>query len=170
MQFNVSQLLREPVGATRRYDIDETVEIDGEPRRVSGGVEFVRTDKGVLVRADLVSVVKGECSRCLTPAEGPARIAFEEEYLQTVDVVTAAPTRERREPDALTIDARHMLDLADTIRQYWVLSAPMQPLCRPDCAGLCTVCGRNRNEEPCGCRPEDPRWAALEGLRGLQEK
>ena len=27
------------------------------------------------------------------------------------------------------------------------------PLCRDDCQGLCTACGANLNEGPCGCEP-----------------
>lgn len=46
------------------------------------------------------------------------------------------------------------------------LEVPMKPLCRKDCAGLCTECGRNLNRGPCGCEaPADPRWRALRGLK-----
>ena len=47
-----------------------------------------------------------------------------------------------------------------------VLAFPVQPLCRPDCAGLCQICGGNRNEASCTCRAEsgDPRFALLKNL------
>ncbi len=170
MQFNVSQLLREPVGATREHDIDDKVEIEGEPRRLTGVVEFIRTDRGVLVRADLRGDVHAECSRCLTPLDRPARLTFEEEYTQTTDAATGAPIGAAPEPDAFIIDARHTLDLREAVRQYWVLAESMQPLCRPDCAGICPNCGRNRNDQPCDCEPADPRWAALEALQALKER
>src|SRR3990170_3221082 len=99
MQFNVSQLLREPVGATREHDIDDEVEIEGARRRLTGVVEFIRTDRGVLARADLQGEVHAECSRCLTPLDGQTRLTFEEEYVQTADAATGAPIGAPREPD-----------------------------------------------------------------------
>ncbi len=170
MQFNVSQLLREPVGATRDYDVTEEIEIEGEPLRLSGHVELIRTDRGVLVRARLAGAARAECCRCLAPVEGRSEVDLEEEYAQTVDAVSGAPLRSTVDPEAFRIDARHTLDLTDAVRQYWVLAQPMQPLCRPDCAGLCALCGRNRNDDPCDCEPVDERWTPLARLRGFGER
>jgi uncharacterized protein len=57
--------------------------------------------------------------------------------------------------------------LASWVRDQVALLLPEQILCRPGCAGLCGVCGRNLNLEPHGHDDEssDPRWAALEALR-----
>lgn len=59
------------------------------------------------------------------------------------------------------------LDLRPPVHDYVLLAFPVQPLCRPDCAGLCQVCGGNRNEVPCTCQAEaaDPRFALLQQLR-----
>jgi uncharacterized protein len=59
------------------------------------------------------------------------------------------------------------LDLAPLVRDALLLSLPLAPLCRPDCAGLCPVCGAELAEGPCGCdtTPTDPRWSALDDLR-----
>jgi uncharacterized protein len=46
------------------------------------------------------------------------------------------------------------LDLEPLVHDQVVLSFPVQPLCRDDCAGLCQVCGANRNEHPCACQAE----------------
>jgi uncharacterized protein len=47
------------------------------------------------------------------------------------------------------------------------LGLPTQILCRPDCAGLCPVCGKDLNVEPHEHEEErtDARWAALEALK-----
>ena len=60
------------------------------------------------------------------------------------------------------------LDLQPLARDAVLLNLPQVPLCREDCAGLCPVCGADRNDEPCGCEVEagDPRWATLDALRG----
>ena len=59
------------------------------------------------------------------------------------------------------------LDLSAWARDALVLALPDKILCRPDCAGLCPVCGRDLNDEPHGHDDEEPdsRWAALSELR-----
>jgi uncharacterized protein len=49
------------------------------------------------------------------------------------------------------------------LRQALLLSLPMQPLCKPDCAGLCPICGQDLNQGPCDCVSVeiDPRWEKL---------
>ena len=170
MQFNVSQLLKEPIGAARDYDVDEAVAIDGEPRRLRGRVELVRTDLGVLARATLTGTAHIECSRCLAPIHQMERLVLEEEFIPEADPISSAVVADAGDPGALVIDSRRILDLTEVIRQTAVLEEPMWALCRPDCAGLCPTCGRNRNEEPCDCRPKGSDWRALEGLRRLQER
>ena len=69
------------------------------------------------------------------------------------------------EPDLYTHDGMK-LDLAPPVYDQVVLAFPVQPLCRPDCAGLCQICGGNRNEAFCTCRAEngDPRFSLLKNL------
>jgi len=57
--------------------------------------------------------------------------------------------------------------LEDAIREQVLLSVPLKVLCRENCLGLCPVCGKNRNTEPCGCAQpiQDPRWSALKEIR-----
>jgi uncharacterized protein len=168
MFFNVSGLVQEGIGATRRYDLEgELRREDGELERVAGEVEFLRTRAGVLVRAHLNLVEPEVCSRCLEPLEEKVPIEFEEEFQATVDVHTGHPVSEKPSEDAFLIDAQHTLDLTEAIRQYREASATMQPLCRPDCRGLCPDCGRDLNTGDCNCGQDamDGRWAALSGLR-----
>ena len=59
------------------------------------------------------------------------------------------------------------LDLGRWAHDAAVLAIPTQFFCRPDCAGLCPVCGKDLNVEPHEHEetPPDSRWAALEALR-----
>ncbi len=166
MQFNVSTLLREPIGSTRSYALD------AEPPVRSGSIELLRVRDGVLVRVRAGIVLGAECSRCLAPLEYPARISFEEVFYQQVDVGTGAPLRPPTEPDPFMIDTHHTIDITEAVRQYSEMSAAIQPLCRPDCPGLCPVCGQDLGIEPCDCdrSPTDHRWAALAGLRGAPDE
>ena len=51
------------------------------------------------------------------------------------------------------------IELAPMLREHIILAAPMQPLCRENCAGLCARCGKDLNEGPCQCPAEAPSTA-----------
>jgi len=168
MLFNVSSLVQEGIGATRRYEVDgELVTESRGPEPVTGNVELLRTKTGVLVRAHLKLEERETCSRCVTPLQDTLDLAFEEEFQQTVDVRGGLPPGEVPDADTFRIDERHMLDITEAVRQYREASAAIAPLCRPDCKGLCPDCGADLNTEECRCDagPIDARWADLAGLR-----
>jgi uncharacterized protein len=171
MLFNVSGLVQEGIGAARNYDVDASIESeDREPERIAGKVELIRTKDGVLVRAHLSLVEPETCSRCLQPLDETVHIDFEEEFLATHDVRMGEPLKV--DHDAFTIDERHLIDLTEAVRQYREVSLVMQPLCRPDCRGLCPDCGQDLNQGDCGHRQGqiDYRWAGLAALKaGMPE-
>ena len=168
MQINVSQLLREPVGAMRDCQIDGFADIgsQGNGCRVQGEARLLRTQRSILASCRVSTEVELTCSRCLRPFHLPLTVKFEEEFLPTIDVISGAPLPSPEEPDAFTIDKHHILDLTEAVRQYALLATPMKPLCRQDCAGLCPTCGQNLNQGQCDCPVEtmDPRWAELKQL------
>lgn len=168
MQINVSQLLKESIGSSRKYKIDETIDIaeDKLGCTVSGEISFLRTQRGILARGELHTALDFTCSRCLSAFRYPLNISFEEEYIQTIDVTSGLPIESSREPGSFTIDEHHVIDLSEAVRQYALLTISMKPLCREDCAGLCPECGRNLNQGPCDCpvRTFDPRWSKLMNL------
>ncbi len=168
MQFNVSSLLKEPTGATREYDIDDDIKIDDARYHVAGHVRFDRTPRGVLVRAGVHGRRDDVCSRCVKPITYPVDVAFAEEYIPTIDVVTGTAVEpEEGEEDAYRIDARHTIDLAEPIAQYWALALPMAPVCDEECHGLCAVCGEEIEAAGHACTGEqiDARWSALAKLK-----
>lgn len=160
MLFNVSQLLRAEVGASRRYDLEP------EENLHHGHVELIRTPGGVLVRSTARVELEDACSRCLTPFGYLADIAFEEIYHQQVDLATGRRTPVE-DPDAFLIGMDNTIDIREAVRQYSEMAAEMQPLCRPDCPGICPVCGTDLGIAPCQCdrTPLDPRWQALVALK-----
>ena len=167
MLFNVSGLIQEGIGATREYDLDGLLQVEGQrPEPVNGQVEFLRTMAGILVYAHLEMVEPETCSRCLQPLEEKLQVDFEEEFQATVDVHTGRPLLERPDAEAFLIDSNHMLDLTEAVRQYREASLAMKPLCRPDCKGLCPNCGHDLNAGDCGCAAGefDERLAVLAKL------
>jgi len=59
------------------------------------------------------------------------------------------------------------LDLAPMLREHVILAAPMQPICREECAGLCSRCGKDLNEGPCQC-PAEPVPTAFRVIRNMK--
>ena len=168
MQINVSQLLREPIGATRNYQVNEVADIagDGKGCLVQGEAGLLRTQRSILVKCALNTDVELTCSRCLSQFRHPLTINFEEEYSPTVDVVSGVPLPLPEEAGTFTIDEHHVIDLTEATRQYTLLAIPMKPLCREECAGLCPNCGHNLNQGRCDCPAQsmDPRWSELTKL------
>ncbi len=165
MEINVSQQLKEGIGTTREYAVDEPIDIMGigVSSRFEGSVKLTRTNRGILVQGTLYTKVPVECSRCLKVFDYPLTVSIEEEYFPMIDVNTGAPVEIPDDVDTFTIDEHHILDLTEAIRQNALLAIPMKVLCRKDCAGLCPECGKNLNEGQCHCDAKqiDPRWAKL---------
>jgi uncharacterized protein len=169
-QWNVAQLLKEPIGATRSYDVLATVlqkEADvSQAAPLAGSIAMLRTALGILVEGALDGAVIVECSRCLRPVDVPVSVELVEEFKPTIDVLRGAYLAVDEEDEALLIDVHHVLDIAEVLRQAVLLEVPMQVLCRSDCAGLCPVCGADLNDGPCDCpsADTDPRWEQLAAL------
>jgi uncharacterized protein len=181
--FNMAQLLKEPIGSTRKLDLSTSTLVldDGtngvspgdealEAHNVNGRVKVTRLQDGVLVQGDVDARVSVECSRCLDRIELPVEGTLEEQYLPTVDVETGMPVRRGADEEndlAFQIDPNHLMDLTEPVRQALLVAMPMKPLCQEDCAGICPQCGANRNEVDCGHvdEPADNRWSGLRELR-----
>jgi uncharacterized protein len=122
----------------------------------------------VFVRGDVAATVPQTCSRCLETF--PARI----EVPIDVRLVPKPPAGDSVElgADDLDVDfyADDQLDVGRVVATETTLALPMKPLCRPECRGLCAVCGANRNVVTCTCatRPPDPRLAVLRDLAARQ--
>ena len=58
------------------------------------------------------------------------------------------------------------LDVDRLVYLEVLMSWPLKVLCKEDCKGICSRCGKNLNEGPCGCaeEPKDPRMAAISDI------
>jgi len=160
MQINVAQLLKEPVGAKRNYEIDGPAGENGE-NRVKGNIKLTHTSRGILAEGRFIVDIKGSCSRCLTEVKKQILFIMEEEFFPVIDIASGAHLHPP--PDELKIDDNHILDLKEAIRQYIIMATPTKLLCRPDCPGICPVCGHELARGDCGhaSRPHDSRWDKL---------
>jgi uncharacterized protein len=170
MHFNVSQLLKESAGARRLYEFTGQSgpinEFNG-PSPVNGTVEILRVPNSILVLGRLEIELVSECSRCLENYTHIEHLNLEEEYFPLWDVNTGATLEPPEDPAAFALDENHNLDLSEAVRQHAILSLPMQPVCRIDCAGLCSTCGVNLNKHSCDCPTSvpDERLAVLAQLK-----
>jgi uncharacterized protein len=157
LEFNVSTLLQQDVGATLTDDIavQNPLELEGVTvNRVLGSARLTRTNFGILARAKLTAVVTVECDRCLSPYDAAIDVDFSEEFLPVVDVATGRPVQSERIDETFLISPNHVVDLTEAARQHILLALPMHSLCREDCQGLCPTCGINRNTDHCDCTEE----------------
>ncbi len=168
MQFNVASLLQEITGAYRTYEIDDDVRIGDEVQHLTGEARLDRTQRGVLVRARASGVMHDECSRCLRAITFPVDLEIDEEYIPTIDVNTGAHIDAPEDDvEAYRINARHIIDLNEAVRQYWEIALPMAPVCSEDCAGICAGCGEliAADGHACTADMSDARWSKLANLQ-----
>ena len=162
-------MLKSSLGTTRTYPVNDDVDITGEGNisLVKGEVKLTRTDRGILVTGTLHTDVEVPCNRCLTQFHLPLMMDIEEEYFPTIDISSGVAVDVPNEPGCFTIDEHHILDLTEAVRQYALTAIPIQTLCRPECTGLCPVCGQNLNEKQCVHKVKaiDERWAKLLELK-----
>lgn len=110
--------------------------------------------EGVLVSGSARVRLAGQCVRCLDDLERELEADFQELYVYDGDP----------DDETLRLDG-DFLDVEPVLRDAVVLALPLQPVCRPDCPGLCPECGAHLADDPGhGHEVADPRWAALRGL------
>jgi uncharacterized protein len=67
-------------------------------------------------------------------------------------------------------------DVTEDIREAVYIDLPLTPICREGCLGLCPMCGKNRNQSDCSCKPADSRsktgfkWDILKEFRSQSKR
>lgn len=121
-------ILEEKISA-RELDLDtDTVKFDN-PVSVRALVTMVTN--AVTVRLALDAHMRISCSRCLNE--------FDVKIHKDLDLNYCAEKTQQA------------IDLNPDIREEIIMDYSMNPLCRPDCKGLCPKCGKNKNEGGCNC-------------------
>ena len=134
---------------------DEIVGVD-EGADVSVVGSFDSIVDGLILNARISAPVHAECTRCLKPIQRD----------WTVNVTSFFPY----EDTYPLLDGGAWADLEALLRDTLVEELPLQPLCKPDCKGLCSQCGIDLNENPDHQHDmTDIRFAALEGLKAKLE-
>jgi uncharacterized protein len=129
------------------------------PENVKAELVINRGTSGTTFELSFPVRLYGPCYRCLEDAVLDLSI-----HAREYQATSPGESDELRTPYV----ADNQLRLSDWARDAIAVELPEQILCRADCAGLCAVCGENLNESPHEHEDEqaDPRWSALEELRG----
>ena len=162
--FSLLQVKLRP-GEQHREELEvemSALELGGQrylpvPDKVPAAFGITRARTGTVFTLAFTVRLHGPCYRCLG------------------DAVLELPIRTREYQDEKPEDEEmateyvegNILAVSNWARDTIALALPDKILCRPDCAGLCPVCGKNLNDEPHAHEEtvEDSRWAALEALR-----
>lgn len=142
----------------------DPLELGGQTYKPGGApletrLDVSRPSNGYAFRLRFGLRVEGPCMRCLEAAVLETEIDAREVDAQgTEDEELRSPYVEE-----------DRLDLGRWAHDAAVLAIPTRVLCRPECAGLCPVCGESLNDaDPADHEHEsggDPRWEKLNELR-----
>jgi uncharacterized protein len=130
------------------------------PEKVPAAFEITRANTGTVFTLDFAVRLHGPCYRCLGDA--------------VLEVPIHAREYQAESPEDEQMTTPYIeglnLDVSAWARDSVALALPEKILCRPECAGLCGLCGKDLNDEPHTHEEEhgDPRWAVLEALRETQ--
>lgn len=154
-------------GEGTRFDVPvrlEPLELGGQTYvppgdAVEARLDLSRPSNGYAFRLRFPLRVDGPCVRCLEDAAMETEVDARE-----VDQ-SDADDEELRSPYVV----EDKLDLGRWAHDAAILALPARILCRPDCAGLCPVCGESLNDaDPEDHRHDggaDTRWSKLNELK-----
>jgi uncharacterized protein len=155
LRINVGFIIKQPIGSSRDFHFEyPELRFDAEAdepaliRHFEGVVRIDRTPQGLFVQGEFRGEKTEECVRCLTQFWQPLQTYFDELF--------AFDHRSMSE-SGLLIPEEGIIDLAPLVREYLLIEVPIKPICRPDCKGLCPVCGENLNEVGCEHVPAGDR-------------
>lgn len=100
------------------------------------------------------------CDRCLKDVP----YTFSLKFSSTVVAPALGAAVSEEEED--TCFTGYQFDVDDLVYNEISINWPMKVLCKPDCKGICSVCGKDLNEGACECDTfvPDPRLAAIKDI------
>lgn len=152
---------------THLYNLDEPIENIGleEPfiDKVNIDLNLQKLHNQIVLETKIQAKANFECDRCTSVYTSNLETAYKMVYLFGSN---ADEENETLNVTYLRADVSEIV-LDNDIRDYALLSIPMKKLCKEDCLGLCSKCGKNLNEGKCDCDSQtiDPRWMQLKDFK-----
>ncbi|MGB9682274.1 MAG: YceD family protein [bacterium] len=153
MRLDVRELLE---GSIERKTLEYEESLEAMEGLSFGKLPYVslsaeEADGKVILFCNVKTVVILECSRCLQLYPQPLEFSYREVYSEEPFRIVGELTEEDFK---FTIE-NNTIDISSSVRENIIINLPIKPLCRPDCKGLCPVCGKNLNEGDCSCNTRD---------------
>ena len=159
LRLNLGFLINATIGTSRDFTFEyETMRLgdDLTVQDFTGTARFSRTPQGFFLQGEFEAKTDLECVRCLDPFSQLLKWTVTDLYAFDQSNITES---------GLLVPEDGQIDLEPLLREYALLEFPISPVCKPDCKGLCPVCGENLNKTDCGHRPQaDSPFAALKDL------
>ena len=167
--------LRALLAGDRLLNFEYELVIDTDPEDTTSYLYGVRFPSPVKVKGDITNTAGymrmqlvasleyvSSCARCLTEVPGEFTFSLE----KTVAPREVLSDLDEDKLDDYAIIENGFLDIDEQIREQLEMEFPLRFLCREDCKGLCSKCGKNLNDGECDCdkRDIDPRFAPLQKL------
>lgn len=138
------------------------------PLHAVGQAELLSNTLGELrIGGWLTGEIEADCDRCLEAVRRSIDSQFDLFYRPTPDSdVPHERAIDEGEAEIAFYDGDG-IELAEVLREYVLLSLPMQQICQQECKGICPQCGLNRNTGHCQCETKvvDERWTALRDFK-----
>jgi len=154
-----------------RASLPDAYEIDGSRGgEVSGRVLLV--DENLHVSVTVIIAAAFDCSRCGVSSRGQWTAGVEALFVPKGRNSTKLGGDELDDEtfDDLVEYEGRIVDLRPNLAQALAVALDPYPVCHQDCAGLCSACGANRDENKCTCtQPIDPRWGPLADILGTMQ-
>lgn len=163
LRLNVGFILHQEVGTSNDFTFDlpeAQLADDLELQNLLGTLAIGRTAQGLLFTGDFSAHTQLTCVRCLKSLDQRLAWSMTELYATSEKSVSES---------GLIVPEDAQIDLRPLLREYALLEIPINPVCKPDCKGLCPICGEDLNLRDCGHRPSSGT-TPLGALRDFLEK
>ena len=142
-RINIGFIINKPIGSSREYNFENAeyfIPPDIYFNELEGVAILSRIQQGLRIYGDFHVNVTAKCARCLQEFQLPLHTNFEEIF-----TFKTHPLSENEQ----IIPNDGYIDLEKFVSDCLLLQIPINPLCKKDCKGLCSVCGQNLNYRIC---------------------
>ncbi len=131
-----------PTAVSGSVEIQMPAEYQSQAPATFEGCCLCTGEGAYTVTGTLRFTITGACARCTKPASEQITVPIEERFAREIS--------DLEEEEIFPIEGE-FLQMDEALRQAALTALPYRLLCRPDCKGLCPICGVDRNETDCSC-------------------